>query len=78
MTFDLTTVPPIAGESAMRIWDILRRSQGAFREDWLSHTFRYDRRRAEELASAWNWPDTCAGTGAGTPKQQSLPLVLNN
>lgn len=52
MTVDLATVPPIASESAMRIREILRRSHGAFREDWLSHSFRYDRRRAEEIARA--------------------------
>lgn len=51
MTLDLDTVPPIAGESAMRIRDILRRCQGAFREDWLSDKFQYSRPRAREIAS---------------------------
>lgn len=52
MTIDLRSVPPVAGESAMKIRDILRRSRGAFREDWLSDRFRYDERRARELAQA--------------------------
>ena len=50
MTLDLKTVPPIAGESATRLRDILSRSRGAFREDWLTDKFRYDAQRAHELA----------------------------
>lgn len=52
MTLDLNTVPPVAGENAMRIRDILRRACGAFREDWLTDRFRYDPRRAREIARA--------------------------
>lgn len=52
MTLDLKTVSPIAGESAMRIRDILRRSSGAFRQDWLTDAFRYSPERASELATA--------------------------
>jgi hypothetical protein len=52
MTLDLSTVAPIAGESAMRIRDILRRSHGAFREDWLSRKFRYNECQAHEIAKA--------------------------
>ncbi len=52
MTIDLNSAAPVAGESAMRIRDILLRSRGAFREDWLSEKFRYDRPRAEEIAEA--------------------------
>jgi predicted nucleotidyltransferase len=52
MTLDLNTVPPIAGENAMRIRDILRRSHGAFREDWLTNKFRYDARTASGIAMA--------------------------
>jgi hypothetical protein len=52
MTLDLSTVAPIAGESAMRIRDILRRSHGAFREDWLSRKFRYNECQAHEIARA--------------------------
>lgn len=51
MTLDLKKVPTVAGESAMRIRDILCRSRGAFREDWLSDKFRYDERRAREIAN---------------------------
>lgn len=52
MTLDLNNVPAVAGESATRIRDILYRSRGAFREDWLSDKFRYDQRRAREIGSA--------------------------
>jgi hypothetical protein len=52
MTLDLNAVPPVAGEGAMRIRDILRRSYGAFRQDWLTDRFRYDERRAREIAKA--------------------------
>jgi len=52
MTIDLRSVPPVVGESAMKIRDILRRSRGAFREGWLSDRFRYDERRARELERA--------------------------
>ncbi len=52
MTIDLNTVPPVAGESAMNIRGILRRSHGAFREDWLSDRLRCDERRAHEFAKA--------------------------
>jgi DNA-binding MarR family transcriptional regulator len=52
MTLDLKTVPDVSGESAMRIRDVLRRSHGAFREDWLSDRFRYDYGRAREIARA--------------------------
>jgi len=52
MTLNLGTVPPIAGESAIRIRDILRRSNGAFREDWLSRKFRYSECWAHEIAKA--------------------------
>jgi hypothetical protein len=52
MTLDLNTLPPIAGESAMRIRDILRRAFGAFREDWLTDKFRYDADRAREISRA--------------------------
>jgi predicted nucleotidyltransferase len=52
MTLNLGTVPPIAGESAIRIRDILRRSNGAFRENWLSRKFRYSECRAHEIAKA--------------------------
>jgi hypothetical protein len=52
MTIDLRSVPPVAGESAVKIRDILRRSHGAFREDWLSDRFQCDERRAHELAQA--------------------------
>jgi hypothetical protein len=52
MTLDLGTVPPIAGESAIRIREILRRSHGAFREDWLSRKFSYSECQAHEIAKA--------------------------
>jgi hypothetical protein len=52
MTLDLNEVPPVAGESAMRIRDILRRSYGGFREDWLTDKFRYNESRAHEVAQA--------------------------
>ncbi|MGP8250489.1 MAG: hypothetical protein ACLQHF_00545 [Terracidiphilus sp.] len=52
MTLDLGTVPSIAGESAIRIRDILRRCHGAFREDWLSRKFRYSECHAHEIAKA--------------------------
>jgi len=52
MTLDLNTVAPVAGESPRHIREILLRSHGRFREDWLSDTFRYDLRRAKELATA--------------------------
>ena len=52
MSLDLGKVPPVAGENAMRIRDILRRSHGAFREDWLTNKFRYDATRAGEIAMA--------------------------
>lgn len=52
MTLNLKTVAPVAGESAMRIRDILRLSRRAFREDWLSDRFRYELYRACELARA--------------------------
>jgi DNA-binding MarR family transcriptional regulator len=50
MTIDLKTVPPIAGESAMRVRDILRRSYGAFRQDWLTGVLQYSPKRATEIA----------------------------
>ena len=52
MTLDLNTLPPIAGETGMRIRDILRRAHGAFREDWLTDKFQYDVRRSREIAKA--------------------------
>ena len=52
MTLDLNAVPPVAGENAVRIREILRRSCGAFREDWLSDRFRYNEGRAHEIAKA--------------------------
>jgi hypothetical protein len=52
MTLDLRAVPSISGESAKRIRDILRRSHGAFRQDWLSDTFQYSPKKACELAAA--------------------------
>lgn len=52
MTLDIRTVSPIAGESAIRIREILRRSHGAFRQDWLSDTFQYSRQRARGIANA--------------------------
>jgi predicted nucleotidyltransferase len=52
MTLDLNSVPAIAGESARRIRDILCRSYGAFREDWLSDKFRYNERRTREIVKA--------------------------
>jgi predicted nucleotidyltransferase len=42
----------ISGESAKRIRDILRRANGAFRQDWLSDKFQYSPQRACELAAA--------------------------
>jgi predicted nucleotidyltransferase len=52
MTLDLRTVSPVAGESAIRVRDILRRCHGAFRLDWLTKVFRYGPERASELATA--------------------------
>lgn len=52
MTLDLNLIAPIANEKPKQIQEILLRSRGRFREDWLSNTFRYDRRRAEEIANA--------------------------
>lgn len=52
MTLDLNSIAPVAGESPKQIREILRRSRGRFREDWLSHMFGYDRRRAKEIARA--------------------------
>lgn len=52
MTIDLNSVAPVAGECAKRIRDILLRSRGAFRQDWLSDNFRYDQPRAAEIAEA--------------------------
>jgi predicted nucleotidyltransferase len=52
MTIELDTIPAVAGEKATRIRDILRRSHGAFREDWLSDKFGYDECRAGEIARA--------------------------
>jgi hypothetical protein len=51
MTLNLKTVKPIAGESAMRVRDILRRSYGAFRQDWLTNVFQYSPEKASELAT---------------------------
>ena len=50
VTIDLNTVTAVAGESAIRIREILLRAHGGFREDWLSDRFRYSPGRAEELA----------------------------
>lgn len=50
MTIDLNTVAAVAGESAIRIREILLRAHGGFREDWLSDRFRYSPDRAEEVA----------------------------
>ena len=52
MTLDLNTVPPVAGQSAIRIREILLRSCGAFREDWLTDEFRYDALQAHGIAEA--------------------------
>lgn len=52
MTLDIRTVAPIAGENAIRIREILRRSHGAFRQDWLSDTFQYSAQKAREVATA--------------------------
>ena len=52
MTLDLNRVRPVAGERAMRIREILRRSYGGFREDWLIDRFRYNARRAREISKA--------------------------
>lgn len=52
VTLELNSVAPVAGESPKQIREILRRSRGRFREDWLSHEFRYDGRRAKEIAGA--------------------------
>jgi DNA-binding transcriptional ArsR family regulator len=52
MTLDLTSVSPIAGENAMRIREILRKSNGAFPQDWLSDRFGYSPQRARGLATA--------------------------
>jgi DNA-binding MarR family transcriptional regulator len=50
MTLNLKTVPPVAGESPMRVRDILRRSYGAFRQDWLTNVLQYSPKRASEVA----------------------------
>jgi len=52
VTLDLNSVAPVAGESPKQIREILRRSRGRFREDWLSDVFRYDRLRAKEIVKA--------------------------
>jgi predicted nucleotidyltransferase len=52
VTIDLNSVAAVAGESPRQIWEILFRCRGRFREDWLSDTFRYDLRRANEIAKA--------------------------
>jgi DNA-binding MarR family transcriptional regulator len=52
VTLDLNLIAPVASESPKQIREILLRSRGRFREDWLSDTFRYDRGRAEEIANA--------------------------
>jgi len=49
VTIDLSTVTAVAGETAIRIREILLRAHGAFREDWLSDRFRYSPDRAEDL-----------------------------
>ena len=52
MTINLNEVPPVAGETAIRIRDVLRRSYGGFREDWLTDKFRFTKRRSHEVATA--------------------------
>ncbi len=52
MTLNLGTVNPVVGEPPLTIRDILRRSHGAFSEDWLAKKFRYDAPRAREIATA--------------------------
>jgi hypothetical protein len=52
MTLDLTCVSPIAGENAMRIREILRKSNGAFPQNWLSDKFGYSPQKARGLATA--------------------------
>lgn len=52
MTLELRAIDPIAGESVMRLREILRRSHGAFRQDWLSDTFHYSAPKAHEIAIA--------------------------
>jgi hypothetical protein len=51
MTLDLTSVSPVAGENAMRIREILRKSHGAFPQNWLSDQFGYSPQKARGLAS---------------------------
>jgi hypothetical protein len=52
MTLDLTSVSPVAGENAMRIREILRKSNGAFPQNWLSDKFGYSPQKARGLATA--------------------------
>ena len=52
MTLDLASVSPIAGENAVRIREILRKSNGAFPQNWLSDKFGYRPQKARGLATA--------------------------
>jgi len=52
MTLDLTSVSPVAGQNAMRIREILRKSYGAFPQNWLSDKFGYSPQEARGLATA--------------------------
>jgi len=52
MTFDLKTMQPLAGESPLTIRSILRRSVGAFRQDWLTDKFGYNPQKAHAVATA--------------------------
>jgi len=69
MTLDLNTLPPIVGESALIIRDILRRASGGFREDWLTDKFRYDSHRAHEIANAME--------AAASRKENRMESFLN-
>jgi DNA-binding MarR family transcriptional regulator len=49
MSIDLKSIPPIAGENARTIRDILRRSRGSFRRDWLQRTLGFSERKAQRI-----------------------------
>jgi hypothetical protein len=50
MSIDLNAIPPIEGENARSLRDILRKSHGSFRCDWLLKTFGFSEQKAQQIA----------------------------
>lgn len=50
MGLDLKTIPAIQGEDAIRLRLILRKAHDAFRVDWLTETFGFNKHKARGLA----------------------------